>query len=74
MIVVERSRKTKYDLTQNLVKVKVWNKTKFGFDLSSVKPAVVVEWLEQWLCNLQRQQSCLDPGSNPAWDYGIGLV
>ena len=31
--------------------------------------AVVAEWLE--LCNLQRQQSCLDPGLNPAWDYGI---
>ena len=30
-------------------------------------PAVVSEWLEQYFCNLQRLQSCSDPGSNPAW-------
>ena len=27
--------------------------------------------LEQWLWNLQRQQSCWDPGLNPARDYNI---
>ena len=32
-------------------------------------PAVMAEWLEQQLCNIQRQQSCLDPGSNPARDF-----
>ena len=34
-------------------------------------PAVVAEWLEQQLCNLQRQQSCSDPDLNPARFYDI---
>ena len=30
------------------------------------KPAMVAEWLERQLVNLQRQPSCFDPGLNPA--------
>ena len=32
---------------------------------------MAAEWLEQWLCNLQRQQSYSAPGLNPAQDYNI---
>ena len=35
-------------------------------NFSNVDPAMVAERLEQWLCNLERQQSCSDPGSNSA--------
>ena len=36
--------------------------------ICNINQAVVAEWLEQYLYNPQRQQSCSDPGSNPAWD------
>ena len=32
----------------------------------SAYPAVVAEWVDKLLQNLQRQESCSDPGSNPA--------
>ena len=39
--------------------------------LTQGKPAMVAEWFEQQLCNLQRQRSCSDPGLDPARDYKI---
>ena len=35
---------------------------------------MLAEWLELQLCNLQRQQPCYNPCSNPARDYNINSL
>ena len=41
-------------------------------NICQFKPAGVAEWSE--LRNLQRQQSCPDPGLNPGWGMNIVLL